>query len=379
LFGKRITLFKLFGFNVRIDLSWLIIALLITWSLAKGVFPQEYQNLSTSTYWWMGILGALGLFISIIVHEMSHSLVARRYGLPIKGITLFIFGGVAEMHNEPAEPKAEFMMAIAGPIASIIIGLVFLATRYVGVLNGWPDPYLGVVQYLALINFILAGFNLIPAFPLDGGRVLRSALWKWKNDLKQATRIASKSGAIFGAILMGLGILQFFTGNLVGGIWWFLIGTFLRNASQMSYKQMLYRKVLEGEKVKHFMREDPISVNPDVTLDEFVNDYIYHYHFKMFPVVENSKLVGCVTSKQVKDIPKQEWNQRKVKDILKSCQSDNTIDVDTDATEALSIMQQSDNTRLMVTKDNKLMGVLSIKDMLNSLSMKVDLEGDDIG
>ena len=180
MFGKRITLFKLFGFSVRIDISWLIIVILITWSLALGLFPHYYKDLSKTTYWLMGATGALGLFVSIIFHELCHSLVARRYGLPIKGITLFIFGGVAEMEEAPPSAKAEFMMAIAGPISSVLLGVVLYGILTLGKGSGWPDPVNGVIGYLAAINCILAGFNLLPAFPLDGGRMLRSALWGWK-------------------------------------------------------------------------------------------------------------------------------------------------------------------------------------------------------
>jgi Zn-dependent protease len=195
MFGKRITLFKLFGFEVRVDLSWLIIAFLIVWSLAQGFFPYQHKGLSSTTYLWMGIVGALGLFASIVFHELWHSLIARRVGLHMKGITLFVFGGVAEMDEEPPNAKAEFLMAIAGPLSSIVLGFIFYV--FYSTFKGLPVPVEGVVRYLALINWILAGFNLLPAYPLDGGRVLRSALWFWKGDLRWATRIASQSGSAY--------------------------------------------------------------------------------------------------------------------------------------------------------------------------------------
>jgi Zn-dependent protease len=190
MFGKRIRLFKLFGFEVRIDWSWIILAILVAWSLSVGFFPFRFRNLSTETYWLMGIVGALGLFFSIIFHEMSHSLVARRYGMPMKGITLFIFGGVAEMGEEPSSAKTELMMALAGPISSIVMALVFYGISLLGRQGEWPQPVIGVIQYLSYINGLLAGFNLIPAFPLDGGRILRSILWGWKSNLRWATRIS---------------------------------------------------------------------------------------------------------------------------------------------------------------------------------------------
>ncbi len=377
MFGKKIKLFKLFGFTVHIDLSWIFIAVLITWSLAKGVFPNEFKNLSNSVHWYMGAAGALGLFLSIIFHELSHSLVARRFGLPIEGITLFIFGGVAEMHDEPETPKAEFFMAIAGPIASIVIGFFFLGVRFVGETSGWSTPVTGVVNYLAIINFILAGFNLLPAFPLDGGRVLRSGLWKWKNNIKKATRQASAIGKGFGTLLIVLGVLQFIAGGIVGGIWWFLIGMFMRNASQMSYQQLLVRKELEGESIERFMNDDPVTISPDTTIHDLVENYVYKHHFKMYPVVKDHQLVGCISTKEIKSIDRDRWDNTTVSDIVSKCSADNTIDKNTDAMQAMSIMHKSDNSRLMVTEGDKLVGIIALKDLLRFLSLKVDLEGDE--
>jgi Zn-dependent protease len=172
--GKGIELFRLFGFSVRIDWSWLIIALLVTWSLAAGVFPDHYPDLGQSVYWWMGVCGALGLFASILLHELGHSLVARQYGVEMRGITLFIFGGVAEMADEPPSAKAELAIAVAGPIVSVLAGAACYGLATVGNARGWGTSVTGVLSYLALINGILVAFNLVPAFPLDGGRVLRA-------------------------------------------------------------------------------------------------------------------------------------------------------------------------------------------------------------
>src|SRR4030042_612274 len=361
--GKRIRLFKLFGFEVGIDWSWIILAILIAWSLSVGLFPFRFKNLSAETYWLMGIVGALGLFFSIIFHEMCHSLVARKYGMTMKGITLFIFGGVAEMGEEPPSPKAEFMMAIVGPISSIAIGIVFYGIYFVGRQNGWSEPINGVVQYLAFINGLLALFNLVPAFPLDGGRVLRSILWGWKKNLRWATRISSQIGSGFGILLIILGIFQFFSGNFIGGMWWFFIGMFLRGAAKMSYQQLLIRKSLEGETVRRFMKSDPITVSPSISIRQLVEEYIYKYHFKLFPVVqESTQLVGCVTTREVKEIPQEEWRQKTVGEIAVKCSSENTIPPETDAVEALSVMNRTDSSRLLVTEGNRLMGVISLKD-----------------
>jgi Zn-dependent protease/CBS domain-containing protein len=374
MFGKRIALFKLLGFEVRIDLSWFILAVLITWSLAKSFFPYYFKDLPDSTYWWMGVAGTLGLFISIVLHELSHSLVARRYGIPMKGITLFIFGGVAEMDEEPPSPKAEFLMAIVGPLASIVIALVSYTIYLLGKQYGWPVPVNGIFLYLGIINMVLAVFNLLPGYPLDGGRVLRSALWHWKKNIRCATRTSSQIGAAFGLGLIILGVVSFIFGNLIGGIWWVLIGFFLRNASLMSYQQLFIRKALEGEHVRRFMKTDLVTVSASMSIEELVEDYIYKHHFRMYPVLDNSKLIGFVTTRMVKEIPKEDWKLRKVGDIVRPYSDENTVRTDTDAMEALSKMYQSGNSRLMVLEDGKLAGIITLKDMMSFLSIKMDIE-----
>lgn len=374
MFGKRITLLKIFGFQVWIDLSWLVLGFLMTWSLAQGLFPQRFRGLSPATYWLMGVGGALGLLVSIIFHELWHSLVARRFGLPIKGITLFIFGGVAEMTDEPRSPRAEFAMAIAGPLSSIVLALALLGARLLGAGAGWPVSVTGVIGYLALMNFVLAGFNLLPAFPLDGGRVLRSVLWGIKDNLRWATQVASQIGAGIAAVLMVIGAFDFISGNLIGGIWMFLIGMFLRGASQSSYQQVLLRRALEGEPVRKFMVADPVTVSPSLSLKTLVEDYIYKYHYKMYPVVDNGQLVGCITLNQVKTVPREDWGRHRVEEIAKDCSGVSTIGPEDDAMEALAMMNRTGASRLMVVEENRLVGVIALKDILKLLSLKVDLE-----
>jgi Zn-dependent protease/CBS domain-containing protein len=374
MFGKSVRLFRILGFEVRADLSWIVIAVLITWSLASGVFPHYYEGLSSGQYWWMGIVGAFGLFGSIIFHELSHSLVARRHGMPMKGITLFIFGGVAHMSDEPPDAKSEFAMAFVGPLSSILIGVVFLGFAYIANVSNWSTPVYGVIRYLGVINLLLAGFNLLPAFPLDGGRVLRSILWRWKNNVRWATRVASSIGSAFGIALIVLGAFTFITGGFIAGMWWFLIGMFIRNASQTSYMQLLYRKNLEGEPVKRFMKTEPVTVSPSTSLEDMVEDYIYKYHYKMFPVVADDKLIGCVTINQIKSVSRDDWGTVTAGDLAEKCSEDNTIGPDEDAVRGLSIMSRKNLSRLMVVDKGKLVGVIALKDMLRFLSLKIDLE-----
>jgi Zn-dependent protease len=375
MFVKRITLFKMFGFSVRIDASWLIIVVLVTWSLAEGLFPIMYENLPTMTYWLMGIAGALGLFAAIIFHELSHSLVARRYGLHMKGITLFLFGGVAEMGDEPPSAKAEFMMAVAGPISSMLLALGFYGIYVVAIRAGWSVSIIGVVGYLAIINAILVAFNLIPGFPLDGGRMLRSALWYWKNNLRWATRIASQIGEAFGMVLILLGIIRvILVGNFIGGMWLCLIGMFLRGAARQSYQQILMRHALEGEMVRRFMNTNPVTVSPAISVQQLVEDYIYKYHHKMFPVVDGGRLIGCISIQQVKETPRDRWSQRTVGQLVTSCSSENTVRPDDDAMKVLSMMNRTRASRLMVVDGDQLVGIIALKDLLKFFSLKVELE-----
>ena len=377
MFGKRIPLFSLFGFKVAIDFTWFILAVLITWSLADGLFPYYFKGFATSTYWWMGAAGAVGLFISIVFHEFCHSIVAKSFGIPMKGITLFIFGGVAEMNDEPNSPKSEFLMAIVGPASSVVLGGIFFLLWRAGKSAGWPGPVNAVFVYLGWLNVILAGFNMIPAFPLDGGRVLRSILWAIKKNLKWATRIASAFGSGFGILLIILGVITFIGGSFIGGVWYFLIGMFIRNASQMSYQQMLMRQALSGEHVRRFMKTDPVTVPDSISVRELVEDYFYRYHFKMFPVAEDGRLEGCISTKEIKEMPREEWDQHTVKEIMTTCSSTNAISPDTDAMKAISMMRSTNNSRLLVVEGDKLEGIITLKDMLKFLAMKVDLENEE--
>jgi Zn-dependent protease len=374
MFGRSFKLFNLFGFEVKVDLSWIIIAALVTWSLAAGFFPYLYKNFSIETYWVMGVVGALGLFLSVIFHEFCHSIVARHLGLPMKGITLFIFGGVAEMGDEPPNAKTEFLMAIAGPLSSLFIAGIFYLIYVGGTSAQWPLPANGVLRYLAYINVLLAVFNILPAFPLDGGRVLRSILWGIKQDLRWATRVSAAVGSAFGILLIVLGIFWFIGGNFIGGLWWFLIGMFIRNAAQMSYQQVLVRNALKGEPVRRFMNPNPVTAPSSITLEELVEDYIYKYHFKMFPVVDNGSLMGCISTRQVKEVPRENWSRETVRELASQCSLENTISPETDALKALAMMNKTGNSRLLVVEGNKLLGILSLRDLMKFLSLKVELE-----
>ena len=375
MFRRQLELFRAFGFPIRIDVSWIVIAGLVAWSLADGFFPGFYENLSLGTYWWMAAAGTIGLFASIVLHELSHALAARQFGLRIRGITLFIFGGVAEMESEPPNPVAEFVVAVAGPVASILIaGSCFLL--YVsGSMATWPDPVNGVLYYLAMINGLLVVFNLLPAFPLDGGRVLRSALWQWRGDLPWATRLTSAIGGAFGFALIALGVLRLVQGFLVGGLWWILIGLFLRHAARMSYRGVVTHRLLARQRVARFVDPNPVTVSRALPLSDLVERFIYRHSQEIFPVVDSDRLIGSVSAERVKEVPREEWHRQSVNTILEPAGLANTIGPHTSALDAMRHMTRSSRPVLMVAEEGRLLGTVSLQDISRFLELKSELEG----
>jgi CBS domain-containing protein len=270
------------------------------------------------------------------------------------------------------------MMALAGPVSSALLALVFwlLSLLRAGSGDGglWTAAT-ALVGYLASINVSLALFNIIPAFPLDGGRVLRSILWGWRDDLRWATRLASRVGSAFGYLLVGLGVLSLFLGRFSGGLWLIVIGMFLNNAARNSYQQLAVRQALEGEPVRRFMTDSPVTVPPTLSVRDLVERYVYEYHYKTYPVVQEGELVGCVGTRAIQAVPRDEWSARTVGSLANQCSLDNTIAPTADAMEALSKMSRTRNSRLMVVEDNRLVGMIALKDLLSFLSLKIELEG----
>lgn len=374
MFGKPINVLKFAGFRIGVDISWFFIAILLSWTLAAGYFPYYYPHQTGGQYWLMGISGMLGLFVSVILHELGHALVARRFNLPIEQITLFIFGGVAEMKEEPPSPKAEFMVAIAGPIVSAIIALCMYVLYSMGQKLGWPTSVIGVTNYLAWINLVIVIFNLVPAFPLDGGRILRAILWGWKNNLGWATRITTQLGSAFGFALIFLGILSFITGSLFIGLWWMIIGLFLHQAASYSRAQFYVKQELQNDKVEKFMTKNPISVSPDITIKDFIDQYVYQSHHHLYPVSENNQLLGYISLKEVKILSPEQWNTTTVRKSMVPISTMQTITPETSVLDALNLFHQTDTTTLLVTNDQKnLLGILTAQDIFKLLSIKLEL------
>lgn len=368
-------LFKLFGFEIRLDWTWIFLAILITWTLADGYFPIKFPGYSQGYYWIMGVTGSLGLFLSIVLHELCHSLVGRLYGIPIAGIKLFIFGGIAKMETEPPSPKAEFLMAGAGPLLSLSLGVAFYTLYRIGIHMNWPILISGVMHYLSIINFIVAVFNLLPGFPLDGGRIFRSILWWWSNNLKWATRVASQGGTWLGFSMIFLGIIQLIQGALIGGLWMILIGFFLQSISKMSYQELFIKEIFRGDSIKKYVKKDPISVEAELTLQQLVENYFYRYYHKLYPVVQNGKLVGSISFDIVSEIEKEKWPQTQIIQVMSECSEENVVDVETDVAKVLEIMRNHTIRRLIVTQKGKLYGIITLKDLMDVIFIKRVLRG----
>jgi len=376
MFGTRWRLFRLLGIPIYLDLTWLIILILLTGTLTE-IFEEQVRGLSLVEYIAMALVTALAFFACIVLHELGHAVVARATGLPIRGITLFIFGGVAELGDEPRTAGGEFLMAIAGPIVSAVLGGLFLLLYAVGSAAGWPVPPLRVFSYLGWINWTVLLFNLVPAFPLDGGRVLRSILWGITGSLRRSTYWAALLGRGFGWLLIIGGVLAFFYLHDWSGIWMAIIGLFVNNAARGSYQQVLVRQALTGEPVRRFMNPQPIVVPPNTTLHQLVEDYVYRYHRKAFPVVADGKLAGYISTQLLSRHPRDEWDLHSVGDVMERDWKPLSIAPDADALNALSKMQRSGLSRLLVVEGEQLVGIVSLKDLLRFLHLKLELEGEE--
>ncbi len=374
MFMKRFRIFRLFGFDVYVDFSWIIIALLLFWSFSVGFFPDSYPGMSQAAYWGMGAGAIVGLAVSIVFHEMSHSLVARVFGIPIGGITLFIFGGVAEMTKEPERPRDEAVMAAAGPAASLVLASLLAAAVAIGQSQGVGVGVLGVLGYLAGINGLIFAFNLIPAFPLDGGRILRAGLWRWKKDFRKATQIAANTGAAFGMGLVVLGVVWLFFGDVFGGIWIALIGLFLRGAASMSMRDVLIREALRGEPVARLMNRHPVTVGPSMTLDNMIEEYFFPHKHKVYPVLEEDRVIGYVSIDDVREVPRDMRGQTSVRDVMRPLDEQTTLSESADALEAFQRISKSSTGRLIISDHERLSGIMSRADVWDFVSIKLDLE-----
>jgi Zn-dependent protease/CBS domain-containing protein len=376
MFSNRWRLFRAFGIPIYIDASWLIILLLLTWTLTH-LYSSEQLALTPAAYWLMSLATVLTFFACIILHELGHALVAQRSGMPVRGITLFLFGGVAELEGEPPSARKEFWMAIAGPIVSLVLAAGFFAAFAISRVLAWPGALQVFLGYLGWINAAVLIFNMVPAFPLDGGRVLRSILWATTGSLNKATRWASWTGQGFAWVLIGLGLVSLIGGNLLGGIWLGLIGLFLNGAARSSYQAVLVRQALRGESIARFMNPNPITVSPDLHLRSWVEEFVYVHHHKSYPVLDGGRLIGVVTTRMLSEFPRDQWDFHTVGEVMKQDIGKLCIPPHTDALEAFERIQKTGSSRLFVTEGDHLVGIISLKDLVRFLQLKLELEGEE--
>lgn len=361
------------GFEIRIDHSWFVIFFLVLWSLSAGFFPQELPDRDRSVYLLMGTVATLLFFASLLAHELSHSVVARTKGIEVEGITLFIFGGMARTRMESEEPMDELLIAGIGPVTSFALGALFFGISWIAGRAGWPPEAVQVAEYLGYINVLLAVFNLLPGFPLDGGRLFRAVAWKTTGDLTKATRWASTGGRWLGYALMAFGFLQTFGGAVIGGLWLVFIGWFLRGAADMSYQQHLVREALQGVQVRELMSADPVTISPHLTVEELVDGHLLRGRYQSFPVVDDGRILGLVTLDQVKGVSRDRWTQRRVSDIMLDTDRVAMVAPDEDMLEVMDRMRDSEVRRVLVASDDALVGIVSSSDVARWIQRVQDL------
>lgn len=373
MFRNAVEIFDIFGFRIRIDPSWLLIAALVVWSLSANYFPQTVSGLTRSEYISLSVITMLGLFASLVFHELSHSLVARRFGLGVGGITLFIFGGVAELEQEPRDAQSEFWIAIAGPLASLFLAGFAYFLLYLVSEDYTASSLSAVINYLGMINVVLAVFNLVPAFPLDGGRVMRAALWRQSGDLLWSTRIASRFGVAFGIILIAMGALSVFGGASIGGLWPILIGFFLMSASSGSYQQLLIKTMLRDHSLSALMTRNPVTADPEINLDELVEDIMLGRNVSFVPVVEGEHLLGYVDTDTVRKIDRENWSSTHLSDIFIPSNNSNTIGPDLQTDLLFEKMAKEGRRKFLIAEQERLLGVISLSDLMAFLAIRQGL------
>jgi Zn-dependent protease/CBS domain-containing protein len=358
------------GIPIRVHASWFLVFLFVTWSLATGYLPDALPGLSDSRYWGMGAIAAVLLFVSVLLHELGHSYVAQRYRIPIGQITLFLFGGVAQMRAEPPSPKAEFLIAIAGPAVSFALGACSLGLAAAS--EWWPLPSGGqgfavLGGLLGLVNVQLGLFNLIPGFPLDGGRALRAGLWAWGNDFHSATSRAALAGSGFGIVLAGFGALLL--GGAIGGLfdpsnasnggWLMFIGAFLFGAAWNTRKQVTLRMALAGTSVRDVMVRAVVTMPPQLSLQTAVDDFFVAYGYGGFPVMDDGRVIGIITVEDVQAIPQGLWSWRTVENVMRPASTGLFIAPDASMMQALEGMVRTGYDRLVVVDAERPVGLVT--------------------
>lgn len=362
---------RIFGVDVGVHWSWTFIFLIVTWSFATGILDHFYPEWSGPQRWIAGALVAAIFFLSVLAHELSHAVMSNRHGLPVRSITLFVFGGVANLSREPDSPGIEFRIAIVGPATSLLLGALF-AVGWV-VINPFSDGIAGISANLALINASLAVFNMLPGFPLDGGRVFRSIIWARNGDRLRATRLASRVGEWIAYTVMGIGVLMTFLGGLFSGIWFLLIGFFLRNASTASYEQLLIETTLSGINVREVMRTGYETVPPDMSIEQLVQEGVLRRNARSFAVIAAGDFAGMVTLTDVRRVPNEDWPTTSVYRAMTPATRLHTVAPSDNLTDVLRIMAEHDVNQLPVVQGRELVGMLDRGDVMRFIEVRRDL------
>lgn len=366
-----IPLGKFFGISIKLHYSWFVIFILITWALATGYFPPSYPDWNTATYWGIGLATSLLFFCSVLAHELSHSVVAQAAGIPVKAITLFIFGGVSQISKEPGRPSVEFRMALAGPLSSLVLGAIFWGIHLAA--KGTSEPLAALTFWLAWINAVLAGFNLIPGFPMDGGRVLRAVIWWRTKNLRSATRIASTIGRVIGYLFIFGGIFWIFWGNWINGLWLAFIGWFLENAAAGSYQQVAFQDVLRGHSVSEVMTRDCPGVPPKMTIDQLVHEFILGSGRRCFPVVEDSRLLGLITLNDVKGVPNEHRSSKSVQETMTPFARLKWVRPNDDLSDVLQMLTTEDINQVPVVENGNIVGMVARDSLLSFIRTRTEL------
>jgi Zn-dependent protease/predicted transcriptional regulator len=365
--GSSVRIGRIAGIEFGVNWSWLVVFALIVWTLESAIFPSTNPGLSKGTYIAAAIVAAFFFFLSLLLHEFGHALQARREGIEIDGITLWLFGGVARFKGSFQSPGAEFRVAIAGPLVSLALGVLFVL---IALINGIPSAVDGVVAWLGYINLSLLVFNLIPAPPLDGGRVLHAALWRWRGDFAWATRVGANVGRGFGYLLIAAGIAMFIFEGSFSGAWLAFLGWFLLNAATAEARYLLTRQALTGLHVRDVMTPNPIVVTPDSTIGEFMDNIVYSQRHSTYPVVENGKPVGLLPFRCVANVPRREWDERRVRDCLISLDHVPVLREGEDAVDALAELSESSGGHGLVVSNGGLAGIVSTSDLVRALEAR---------
>jgi Zn-dependent protease len=360
----NIPLGRILGIPIGLDYSWFVIFGLLTWMLAGSYYPAEFKNWPPLMYWLVGAATTLMLFVSVLLHELGHSVVALRYNIPVRSITLFLFGGVAQIGAEPPSAVAEFLIAIAGPLVSLTLAAVFYAVEP---LVAGMEPLLGLVKYLAYINLALVLFNLIPGYPLDGGRVFRAIVWAITKNMRRATLIAANVGRFFAMVFIFVGVWQMFSGNFGGGLWIAVIGWFLDNAASAQVHQVMFQGLLVGHRVSQAMNTQCASVLGSLTLQDLVDKHILTSGQRCFLVNRSDDTVGLMTLHRIKEVPRSEWVTTSAAQVMLPWEELKRVDPDAELWAALQEMDRDGVNQMPVTRDHKVIGMLSREDVITFL------------